>query len=163
MNNTRKVKGLKGILASGLMGAAVGLASLLPATRAEAENVPINSSMSYTSIQDAIDNSNDNDTIIWDSGSYDKFATTNDFWSLKLTREYIFNDVVINGVNADHEYIFKIVEGGNINISGNLTLRESKNGFLVGTAQYDNINITGVTFNVSQYGLSLENILIKYL
>ena len=44
-----------------------------------------------------------------------------------------------------------------MDISGNATFENSDDGFFIGNTVYDNIEISGINFNVSSYGIGMEN------
>ena len=107
------------------------------------------------SIQDEINASEPNDTISFATGTYTQGNLES--YNFLANRNYTFNNAIINGHN-DGGSIIQMTTGGNINISGPLTLQNSSNGIGIGVVPYNNININGVTFYVSDSGVHLEDI-----
>lgn len=64
-----------------------------------------------------------------------------------------------DGFSTNDNTIFSIVNGGNINFDGNgATLTNTKNGFVIGSNPYENVNIRELTIEPNQAGFVIENV-----
>jgi len=148
-----------GKIATAFAGAAVGLAGLLgtgESQMARAATIDVNPSQNVSAINSVIAGSNPGDTINFTSGSYE--LDYQQFYDFYPDRNYTFDSAIINGIGQESGNLIKIKRGGNIDISGDLTIQNSKAGMIIGGTLYTDINISGVTFNVSDMGVIWGNI-----
>ena len=113
------------------------------------------------------------DTINFESGIYElKILGPNkwEFYNFLPNRNYDFNvkGVTMWGHSGEHENLIKIINGGNMDISGNLIVGNSKRGIWVGNQEtleppYKNINISGLSFTaIDEEGDSISLVNIKH-
>ena len=151
-------KAAKGLRNKALFLAAAGVIAVGGyATRAQAKEYEVYPADDVATINNVIAASEPNDTINFTNGTYSIWFGEN--YNLKPNRNYFFDKVIIDGKIPKPSKIFRIAEGGNIDISGTLTIQNTNDGFWIGNVPYDNINIRGVNFNnVEEYGVVMDNI-----
>lgn len=132
----------------------------------QADTVGVYPSYGIEQINSMIANSQPGDTIRFHEGTYNLewvVAGSPQYFDLYPNRNYEFSNVIINGPWETGSCV-QIRQGGNINISGPLTLQGRAGtavGIGIGSVPYEDIVITGVTFRDLSYGgLAFEN--IKY-
>ena len=153
-----KSSGLVGKLVGAAAGAVIGLTSLLMPSRADAAPINVDSSMNVATINSTIAGSEKGDIINFTKGTYSQ-SFPEDAYNLKPNLNYTFSNVTINGHSSTEDpRIFRIADGGDMTLSGDLTLQNVMDGFYIGTTIYDNINISGVTFKVNRYGIWYDNL-----
>jgi hypothetical protein len=153
MENGRFIRGAR----KGLAGLALGVASLASqASSARAADVYVDSSMNWNSINQKIAKSNLGDTINFASGNYN--LGFGQFYDFLNGRNYIADGkVVVNGSGYEHGALISVGNGGDINMSGDFKLQNATIGIGIGAVPFDNINISGVTFDITEYGILYEN------
>ena len=101
-------------------------------------------------------NSKLRDTINFEDGTYQLHALgPNQFeiFDFLPNRNYTFGVATISGSGLEHLGLIRIAHGGNMDISAeDLTLQKSIVGIAIQDVPYDNINISGVNFEVNTKG-----------
>jgi len=137
--------------------AATAVASFI--NKLKAETINVDPSMTVNQINQVIANSEPNDVINFMEGNYN-ISPWNKYLDFLPNRDYTSdsNEAILNGSGLEHEILIGIANGGNINISGNLALKNSKAGIKIGVIPYDDIDISGVNFeSIYDYSIVIED------
>jgi len=148
-----KSSGLVGKIAGVVIG---GLTSLFAPSTSNAEIIDVNPTQSVATINSTIAGSEKGDTINFTKGKYD--TGLDEHYHLMPDRDYTFNNTIMHGENITGGWMYEILEGGNINISGAQTIENINDGFWIGETVYNNINISEATFHVAEYGIVYDNV-----
>lgn len=145
------------------LGAKIGIAALTTLAnlgmtdRAKAATFNPSDSISY--INQTIQNSSD-PSHTFNAGTYN--FTGGEYIEMgKNNTSYTFDNsgvIFTSDIPTDGTPFISLNGGENIDLSGNLNLRDRKNGIHIHSSIYNNINLSNIHFETTQYGVRLYNI-----